>query len=440
MGTKSSGRLLLWILVLALCLSGCGWQATPPAFASASPAWSCGIRLGTAYQLEAPSIFRVEDAWTAAWADGANLYLVSLSADGITAPVQPLPYGPRTPWNPVLLPAPDDGWHLIWQDLDLFGEPHLYSARLDRDGVLLRGPVQLSQQPVSTIAASLGDGLDVILVWADAGPQPDLYGTRLDTQGRPSAGPPTLVARQAAWPALNRLVDGRWALTWLSMSDSLRHPAHSQITQAQISAGPLPWSEESVRLIDGEHIQLGEGNYIERVQLGLDEHYGYLFIGQRSAESRLARTDAWIFALEDDAASPPSSLINNLTLPAEIPHETLDLTTGFNTGPALALTTADEQLSLPVSRPATPIGQYDVLPVAFDAGTGIVVGYFQEGAAVGYQPVIDQAEPAGAIDLWVDRDRYLHLAWANTPSITGGPATLLLGGTHPILREMPTEH
>jgi len=394
--------------------------------------------------LGAPSVVRTGDVWTAAWTDGAGLYLGQVAAAGVAAPAQALPSGTRSPWNPVLMPAPDDGWHLIWQDLDLFSEPHLYSARLHSDGTLLRGPIQLSQKPVSAVSISPGYGLDVILVWADASPQPDLHGTRLDTQGRPTAGPPALVARNAAWPALNRLVDGRWALTWLSMPDSLRRPPHSRITHAQITTGPLPWSEETAQQVNGEIILLDTSDFIESAQLGLDQHYGYLFIGHRNAESGLPHTDTWVFPLDEATRSPSSALITDLSFPVSTAEDAPQLTTGFNTGPAFAFTgttgRANDAPPLPAGRPATPVGQYTVLPVVFATGEKIVIGYFQDGAAAGYQPIIDQATAVGQIGLWVNRDRHLHLAWANAPELPGGPAALLLSGTHPILRDMPADH
>jgi hypothetical protein len=438
MSTKLTAQTCVGGLGLILCLAGCSPAASaPPTYTSASPAWSLAVPVGEAYQLNAPAVGSTQEGWAVVWADGPSLFFRQVGPDGTLTPPYALPLGTQTPWNPVLVPAHDRGWHLLWQDLDPWGDVQLFSARLQADGTLLRGPITVSQEPVSTVTAAPGDGESVIVIWADANPRPSLYGQHLDAQGRPAAGSPALIARNAGWPALNRTADGRWVLGWLALPDSPHSAPSERIATVLIASGPLPWASDADPVSVGRVDLSDTTEYVEAVQVGLDQNYGYLLVSLRSAATGQPRADVLVFPLNEGSPPPPQPVLAAITVPAE-PPPAADLTTGFNTGPALALPADTDSTDTPevlTGRATAVQGQFAVLPVALEAAGEIVVGYFQDGLMVGYQPITSGAQAVGTLGLWVDRDRHLSLAWANRPAADGGPAILLLSSTRPTLRQ-----
>ncbi len=423
---------IVWMLVATLCLAGCSALAAPLPDARASGTWSAGLPVGEAYHLGAPAVGLDREGWVVVWADGAALFFRRVSPDGVLSTPQPLPLDARTPWNPVLLPASAHGWHLLWQDLDRFGDAQLFSARLDAAGTVIRGPLTVSHTSAGVVAAAPGGGNGVILVWAEAQPRPSLYGQRLDSQGRPVAGPPTLIAHNAGWPALAQTGDGQWLLSWLALPDSPHDVPSDRIATVRITNSPLPWEGDADPVIVGRIDLSDPVEYLETVPLGLDGTYGYLFVSRRSAATLLPRTDVLVFSLSAEAAPPPHPLIESVSLPATLPPDTpAERTTGYNTGGAIPLMAGPpvgDETAVPVGWPMPVRGQSEVLAVAFEAGGKPVVGYFQDGALVGYQPIAG-GRALGALGLWADRDRHLTIAWAEQPADNSGPAILHLSST-----------
>ncbi len=421
-------RLMQRYLFLALLieLAACAPPVSVPSQAPPFLPWSVAVTVAEAFHLDAPAVGLAGEAWAVVWADGPDLFFCRVAPDGARGPVQMLNLGGRTPWNPVLLPAPEDGWHLLWQDVDIFGDARLFSARLAADGLLLRGPVAVSAGAVTQVAAAPGDAGAAIVVWADDAPRPTLYGQRIDAQGRP-VGAAVEIARGASHPALARTAGGLWALAWLSSDDA----GVSRQALVRLSDRPLPWEGEAEAVALGEVSLADVTAYVETVRLGLDRAHGYLFIGHRDAATGLPRTDALIFSLEADSAGTSVVRLEALALPAAAPATTPDVTTGFNTGPAFAPPSAGEGISLGWPVPAW--GQFDALPVAFEADGAVVVGYFQGGGLIGWQPVGVGARAGGTPGLWTDRERHLTLAWADLPDSADGPAALRLCTTRSLV-------
>ncbi len=392
--------------------------------------------VGTAYHLGAPAVGPTDNGWAVAWADGPHLYFRQVMADGVLTQPQALNLGSRAPWGPVLLPASRDGWHLLWWDLDAFGGPRLYSARLLADGTLWRGPITVTPEAASSAAIAPADDYAVAIVWADAGPRPTLYGQSLDAEGRPAAGPPTLIARNAGWPALARTGDRLWVLAWLALPDSPHISSSTRTATVRLSPAPLPWEAQAEPLSVGLVRSPDLTEYIETVQLGLDATHGYLFVGRRNAETGQPRTDTLAFLLGSVTSPPPSQeAASAVSLPATPPAAPNPFTTGFNTGPAVALP-ADAALAQAQAEWPTPAwGQSATLPVAFVLEGQIAVGYFQGGRLAAYQPITLGSDVIGPPGLWVDRDRHLSLAWANRPAEEGAGPVLVLSSTRPSLRE-----
>lgn len=419
-------------ILLILGISGCTVLSAAPPPSAASGAWSPGITLAEAYLLDAPAVGVTDDGWITVWADGPALLTRRIASGGTASPTHALNLGTRAPWHPVLLPAPDDGWHLLWQDLDAFNDVRLYSARLDSEGMLLRGPITVTPEGISSAAAAPGDGYAAVVIWANTEPRPTLYGQRIDAQGRPGGGAPTVIARNAEAPAVARMADGRWVLAWLAWPDFHYAVRTGRVVTVRITDSPLPWEGAAEPVGLQVIADPPMTTYIETVTLGLDRHFGYVFISQRDAAAGEPHTDLVSFPLD---LEPSQAALTPLTLPTVTDSEP-SILTGFNTGMALAIPeneSASAQ-STAVSWPTPLWGQFDTLPAAFNVQGNIVIGYFQDGHLIGYQFPAPQAQMLGAPGLWVDRERYLSLAWARWPDREGGPARLTLSTTHPAMQ------
>jgi hypothetical protein len=103
-------------------------------------------------QSDAAAVAQSDGGWIVAWAEAGSLRTRRVEASGAddpastTSPASTVTLG-RQPWHLSLIPA-TGGWHLLWQDLDRFGEARLYSALLDLTGQLIRGPLLLAPDPV----------------------------------------------------------------------------------------------------------------------------------------------------------------------------------------------------------------------------------------------------------------------------------------------------
>lgn len=427
------------MFVLVLLLVGCATLADPspvPDYPSRSDAWSDGLILAEAAHLDAPAIGLAADGWAVVWADGPTVSFRQIASGGTPGSIQVLNLGARTPWNLSLWPAPEDGWHLLWQDLDSLGQTRLFSARLNDDGALVRGPILLTPDPVSAAAVAPGEGGTVVLIWADTGPRPTLYGQIIDTQGRLQGGPPNFVAADAGWPILGRTADRLWVLAWLSASGGGQSTFAGQRATVNITDGVFPWEGQAETFTLGTVSRNSVTEYVETVRLGLDQTRGYLFVSHRDAATQSPHTEAFSFSLVySDSNSDDARRIQRqeILLPADSDGLSAPVSTGFNTGPALALPTNGERGRVGL---ATPVwGQFNVLPVAFELNGDVVVGYFQAGQLLGYQPISSGGRIGGTISFWADREHHLSLAWANLPLAKSDPATLLLSSTQPLLRD-----
>jgi hypothetical protein len=228
----------LFALVLALALTGC--RVSQP-YPSQLPCWRDGLVVSHSAHGEAPAagLYGAE-GWLVIWAEGPALLARTVTITEVLSEPQTLITG-RMPWAPILLPALEDEWHLLWRDLDDHGEARLYGAHLSAAGKLLRGPVAVTPEGISTYAAVPGEDGALILLWAQASLRPDIYGQRLDAQGRPDATPPALIIRSAEHPALARTAKGAWVMSWLAWPDAALRDSSSREMIITTSAAALPW-------------------------------------------------------------------------------------------------------------------------------------------------------------------------------------------------------
>lgn len=408
-------RLLL--AVNLLFLAGC--SAVEP-YAAQAPAWHTDI-IAQVYHFDAAAV--EPESGATAWADGVHIYFRTTA--GETPGVIVLG---RTPWGVTLLPGGQDHLHLLWQDVDDYGEPYLYSAYITPTGELRRGPITLSAAPIHTFtAAPAGNGRAVVL-WSDADPRPTLYGQAIDAQGRPMPSTQTQIAANADYPALNRAADGTWALAWLGLPDAPHQATRSRSVMVAFSGGVFPWDA----LPDPAY--LGRADlpeltlFVDGLRLGLDHAYGYVFISLQDAATASAWTELFTFPLA--APTPAQTQHTDIATLPNNTSGTATIATGFNTGPAYPPPAADADLR-PAIHPAPVWGQYAVLPIAWTTAEGLALGYFQDGGLIGWQPIAAGEHLIGWPRLWVDRDRYLSVSWSNHNGDIDAPADLLLSPTRP---------
>ncbi|NPV67459.1 MAG: hypothetical protein HPY64_09975 [Anaerolineae bacterium] len=418
--------ILLAILVLMAC------QPAPPPYPGIAP-WSDGLLIGQARRLDAPAAAWNGQAWLAAWADASTLFARQVWPEQASATPSPL-LTDRQPWAPVLLPATDGEWHLLWNEVDSFEQTHLFSAHLQADSTLSRGPMPVTADATGSSAAALDGSGGVIILWvATGGDRPVLYGQQLDAQSRPLAGPAPLVAPSAEYPALARTAEGRWVMAWLALPDSPHNPADSRDVVIQISESVLPWQEPGKPVIIGRATLSDPALYIESVALGLDRSFGYLFVNRRDARNYAAQTEVYSFPLSGGESSLPANVAPLLVrFPAAASATSGSFTTGFNTGPALVAGDVADPANLPAGGAYPVQGQHEVLPVAFTADRRLIIGYFQGGVLAAYQNVATAPGAIGGLNLSADRDRHLTIAWTSLPHSSEDPASLLLSTTRPI--------
>lgn len=417
------------LCIILLISAGC---TTSPRFASLAPAWSSGLVVAHARSSEPPAIGpRPNGSLLIAWADGADVYSRVTGADGrLEAPV-----GIATgisPWDTALIPGTNGEWHLLWRDFDAYAVPRLFSAHLDREGRLLRGPLAISPDGVGLYRAMPADGGTAVVIWASPDPQPNLYGKAIDAQGRPSAAPPALIARHAEYPALTRTASGLWIAAWLAWPDSSTADSTSRAITLAASQSALPWEGQSVTVLD-QLVFPNLTTYVETFALGLDHEAGYVFTSLRDAATQAAHTSLRTFSL---ATLQAQGRAIGVEFPGAATGADAGITTGFNTGEALALP-ADPESALSASHPAPAPGQRATLPVAFAAGDSVIIGYFSAGRLAGYQPVIQAARPLGPLEIAVDRALNLALGWASQPEDQGAAAPLVISATGLAISENP---
>lgn len=422
---------ILAVILATFVLMAC--QPMPSPYAGTAP-WSDGLVIGQARGLDAPATAWNGQAWLAAWADASTLFIRQVQPGLASAAPSPL-LTDRRSWAPVLLPATDGEWHLLWKEVNSLELTRLFSAHLQADGTLLRGPMAVTQDATGALATASDGGGGVILLWAaTGGDRPALYGQQLDAQSRPLAGPAPLVAANAEYPALARTAEGRWVMAWLALPDSPHNPADSRDVVIQMSQSALPWQEPADPVVIGRATFSDPALYVESVALGLDRSFGYLFINRRDARNQAAQTEVYPFPLAAEAgnlSAPVSPL--SVRFPATAPAPSDSYTTGFNTGPALATANATDPAGLPAGGAYPVQGQYEVLPVAFAADRRLIIGYFQGGTLAAYQIAATAPGAIGGLTLSADRDRHLTLTWASLPHSAEDPAALLLSTTRPII-------
>ncbi|GAB4576206.1 MAG: hypothetical protein Kow0077_31510 [Anaerolineae bacterium] len=370
--------------------------------------------LGYTYHALPPAIGAMPgEGWLAIWVADDAILTRQITPDGALSETRTLLSGVR-PWDVRLIAGRANEWHLLWRDFTPVGDAPLFAAHLSPYGELLRGPIQITPDTVSTFAAAPTDGGGAVILWADSHPRTSLYAESLDAQGRPDAQPPVMVARNAEHPTLGRTADGWWVATWLAWPDApSSDPAARDIT-LKIGQEALPWEAQTRPVILARISRDSPADIIENTRLGLDPTTGYVFINRYHAETDTRTTMIYPFTLLE---LTPLPAIDNLTLP-----ETSMFASQTSEQP-LPDTQHSDANALVFGSPLAAHGD-DMLISAFSAADTLAVTLFRAGAPLEARPLI-RTSPAGPATLGISRFGDLAIAWTAQPESHGNPAPVV---------------
>lgn len=386
-----------WVVVLALVACNLteppSTESAPTPAASLPPvqtAWGEAPALAQAPSISPPALAADRDGFTLAafqpTGDGAERLTLFTDGQPIATPVTA-----RAPYALTLHAAAEGGFFAVWLDHDPARGGQLTVARLTTDG-RTDGALLAAEMPVVRYSAAAQPDGSLWVVWsATPIPEPALFSSRIDRQGR--ARTPERIQAAADHPALLR-ADGRTWLYWLSDTDGTAYRA--ELTDAQLS--------EVVRVTDGA--RRAPGDTLIGLSVGVDTTHAYLFWQVLGADGR--GQVWWTTGAPTEGGWPPAIPLGLTTDPVTSPEA------GFNHGALVGAGLGTELAgwALPAS------GQSDALPTAAVWSDGIGVVYWRGGIPFAAQIVVPSAPnliapPAVAYDT----ERDLALAWwdANSP-------------------------
>ena len=389
-----------FVAVLLLLCSGCQTSPEPPL---PNSAWGIIVPIVQVEQIGTPALWADPTRVIAAWigADAGGIHHDARGwVDGKLSPVVVLPLPPVHPYTQSWVMASGGNLHLLWLDATSNGQTRLYSALLDPQLNVVRGPTAVSDVLALRYAAVPGSQGEAWVVWSgNVLAEPALNLQAVDEGGRPQL--PQRVATNADYPAMARANDGTMLLFWLE---------GGQLMRAVVSNGAVL---ERSSLMNS--VFLGVGDRLHSLRVGLDQTHAIVFwnITRMNGENEIWFVSTTIGATSTDQPT----LLTMDTLPGTV------FETGFNTGSATGARTGEIPLSW-----ASPLpGQYETLPVTVQSPTGLGMVYFRDGVVAGYQEIVEGTQLIDEPTLIADRNRDLYLAWFE-PSVDGA-ATFLLTTT-----------
>ena len=385
----------IFIIILLLLCSAC-----QPASELPRSTWGVITTVAQVEQIGAPAIWADPSRLIAAWigADDGGVHHDSRGwVDSKLSPVVVLPLPPTHPYHQSWIIASSGDLHYFWLDAAPDGQTQLYSALIDSELNVMRGPTEVSDALALRYAAIPGLQGEAWVAWSgEVLSEPALNLQMVDEGGRPQL--PQRIATDADYPALVKTNDGTMLLFWLE---------DGQLMRAVASNGAIL---ERSRVMNT--VYLAEGDRLHSLRVGIDRTHTVVFwnITRMSGGN-----ETWYASMDIGATA-----INQPTLLTvdTLPESSFE--TGFNTGSATAASTGETPLSW-----ASPLpGQYDTLPVAVQSPTGLGVVYFRGGDVAGYQEIVTGTQLIGEPTLISDRNRDLYLAWFE-PSPEGTAALQL---------------
>lgn len=378
---------MLRLLIIVL-LAGC--TSAPPSPSGST--WEVVLTIAQAEQGAAPALWDDGQQLTAAWvgADDAGIHhdARQIGAGHAFAPSLILPLPPTRPHQQTLLPAADGQLHLTWIDANAAGENRLYSALLNADLGIERGPVEVSSAPTYAHAVLPAAGGGLWAAWSGGLlAEPSLYLQAIDPAGRPL--PPIQLAADAHHPALIT-VGGAQILFWIS--------GDGQVMRARLADGVLL---ESAAITSAPY--LASGDRLDGMAAGADASHIYLFWNITRAGST---HETWLSA----AAHSDRGWRAPRPLTLEVNPDVVDQT-GVAAPTAHSARLAD--VGGLAARWAAPAVISDgKLPVALETDHGLAIVWFEGGAPAGYQRVVADVRLIGTPLLLAGARGALTLAWA----------------------------
>ncbi len=324
--------------------------------------------------------------------------------DGRLSPTVILPLPPVAPRNNTLVPSSGDALHLLWLDLDDSGTAQLYSALIEDSLGVFRGPQQVSEIGGRCYATAPAPNGALRVLWQDGNPlQPTLHSATIEQSG-------LILAQQAlavtdGCPAVAQTLEATYAL-WVD---------GDQLHVAEFLAGGL-LDEQAVTMIP----TMGEGDHLRVLQTGSDGERLYAFWNVTRANGS---HETWFTSGTPD--DPTWSAPRQVRFGVE---EMGTFDTTFNTGTTAAASLSEGDFAAAWVSPLR--GVTTVLPVTTWVEGALGVLYFDNGAVVGYQRVVDVPGVLEPPTLRLDQDRHLYLAWAEPQTV--GAAALRMTTTRPL--------
>jgi hypothetical protein len=232
MNRRTRLLLLLTLVALPLGIAGCV-QSTRTALISAD--WSRGAWLGNSTSADTPAMALSpgEDLLLLVWPAQAEsesvetLRLLALdTTSGVVASEQDVSTPSSHPRVPVLIPAGQDSFHLLWLD-GLYTERAIYHTFLGPDGAPVGKTSRISPSDLQVIdmrAALLPDGGLMVLWTSQPSASPfrlDLYLLRLDAEGQPLS--PSLLLSEVLSADMAVDSQGTIHLAWLEQATIRRY-------------------------------------------------------------------------------------------------------------------------------------------------------------------------------------------------------------------------
>lgn len=365
--------------------------------------WGEIITVGQTEQSDAPAMLvtptQVVTAWIGSDKDGVHQDIRLITPGGISArDVLPLP--PVHPYAQEVFPALDNGLHFLWLDQDGDSqETRLFSAFVRPYGLdaprparVERGPIRVTDKQTLRYAAISNDDLSLWVVWSGGLlAEPSLYAQQIDAISRPRQV--RMLVNDGDYPALIRANDGTVYLFWQATA--------GQVYRATLGDGVL----KDVQAITTAP-PWGQGDRLINLSAGLDADTGYVFWNLVRADGT---AETWVAS---------GGLTATWQAPTRLGIQWTSKTTfqtGFNSGIVYPAQVGSQM----VSWAAPSAGQSVVLPVAAQAGTGLLVMlYLRGGQPVGYQEITPLANPmVGIPEVTTDRDRHVYLAWSQPTDV-----------------------
>jgi len=380
-----------FLAILILVMNGCSSAAT-----TLNPPWRTLRAINNVTPHDQPALQLVGTTPLFAWpGDPAVTQLRLVDTARSNDPVV-LPIG-STPRHVLLYPAGGSNLQILWLDETLPGESRLFSAILDANRAVERGPNLISNRPTQDYSATVMPAGDLVVFWMEANNGP-LYAQFIDTSGRPR--PPLRLADSGRYPSAVYDQLGALHVAWVEPTTPRLWAIHYSAFKDGV---PAPVQGNVIGLI-----ALENGNALESFGLGLDATHVYCLWGTvnlNNPDHTLGKVAGLLFPHGNSAATQtltinvPNVSLRWLAIP---PRQVNTLTIGLT---ASAITeNAPREYPVTVATTPTSIGAI--------------------------QPVINErANVIGRTTLTSDANGDLHIAW--TALRENGTASLYYATTRP---------